>query len=121
MSDYVRAACAMVRVGGRFVTLGNGDPVPVGADPEHVELLRKRGIVAEGEPATGYVQPAGLQPPFVVPDNMHTDDDPDGPGGVPPKSANKDEWVAYAVTQGATQADAEAATKDDLIAAYGAK
>ncbi len=39
-------------------------------------------------------------------------DDADGP---PARSAKKPEWVAYAVAQGYTEADAEALTKDDLI------
>jgi hypothetical protein len=37
----------------------------------------------------------------------------------PAKSANKPEWVAYAVSQGADPAEAEATNKDDLIATYG--
>lgn len=40
-------------------------------------------------------------------------------GGAPAKSASKDEWVAYAVSQGADEVEADAATKDDLIALYG--
>ncbi|WP_329622925.1 hypothetical protein OG357_22950 [Streptomyces sp. NBC_01255] len=41
------------------------------------------------------------------------------PVGPPAKTAVKAEWVAYAVAQGAEQAEAEAATKDDLITTYG--
>ncbi|KAB2384753.1 hypothetical protein [Actinomadura montaniterrae] len=37
----------------------------------------------------------------------------------PAKSAPKGDWVAWAVANGAEQAEAEKATKDDLIAAYG--
>lgn len=37
----------------------------------------------------------------------------------PAKSASKEEWVAYAVAQGADEAEAKKATKDDLIQAYG--
>jgi hypothetical protein len=37
----------------------------------------------------------------------------------PAKSAAKGAWVEWAVAQGADRAEAEKATKDDLIAAYG--
>ncbi|MGI5418659.1 hypothetical protein [Actinomadura luteofluorescens] len=37
----------------------------------------------------------------------------------PAKSAAKGAWVEWAVSQGADRAEAEKATKDDLIAAYG--
>lgn len=43
----------------------------------------------------------------------------DEPEGPPAKSASKADWEAYARTQGATDADLEGATKDDLIAKYG--
>ncbi|MEV0660131.1 hypothetical protein ACIBI3_02340 [Actinomadura luteofluorescens] len=39
----------------------------------------------------------------------------------PAKSAAKGAWVEWAVSQGADRAEAEKATKDDLIAAYGAE
>lgn len=44
-----------------------------------------------------------------------------GGGGpeVPAKSASKEDWVAYAVSQGAAEADANAATKEQLIDQYG--
>lgn len=35
------------------------------------------------------------------------------------KSAKKAEWVDYAVSQGADRAEAEAATKDELVDTYG--
>lgn len=37
----------------------------------------------------------------------------------PAQAADKAAWVAWAVAQGAAQADAEAATKADLITQYG--
>ncbi|MFF9910622.1 hypothetical protein [Streptomyces sp. NPDC013457] len=46
-------------------------------------------------------------------------EEPPAPAGPPAKSASKGDWVAYAVSQGADQAEAEKATKDDLISAYG--
>lgn len=39
--------------------------------------------------------------------------------GAPAKSALKEEWVEYAVSQGADREEAESSTKDDLIATYG--
>lgn len=39
----------------------------------------------------------------------------------PAKSAAKGAWVEWAVAQGADRAEAEKATKDDLITAYGAE
>lgn len=36
----------------------------------------------------------------------------------PAKSGSKADWVAYAVSQGATEDDATAATRDELAAAY---
>lgn len=40
---------------------------------------------------------------------------PSPPTEKPAKSALKPEWVAYAMTQGMSEDDADAATKDDLI------
>lgn len=42
--------------------------------------------------------------------------DPDDP---PAKSANKPDWVDYAVAQGADRDEAEKLTKDELIETYG--
>ena len=43
---------------------------------------------------------------------------PAGGDGVPSKSASKAEWVAYAVSQGVPEAEAEAATRDELVARF---
>lgn len=84
-----------------------------------------------GEP-TAYYTPV---PQLVRPGDyiIRTDADPlvivgerfvaayDVPDGArPAKSADKPDWVAYAVTRGADPAEAEAATKADLITKYGA-
>ncbi len=45
--------------------------------------------------------------------------EPPAPAGPPAKSAPKADWVAYAVAQGADEAEAEKTTKDELISAYG--
>lgn len=46
-------------------------------------------------------------------------DVPPAPAGPPAKAAAKAEWVAWAVAQGADEAEADASTKTDLIEAYG--
>lgn len=46
-------------------------------------------------------------------------EEPAPAAGPPAKSATKGEWVAYAVSQGADEAEAEKTTKDELISAYG--
>jgi hypothetical protein len=43
---------------------------------------------------------------------------PDAPK-QPAKTASKGDWVDWAVSQGAERAEADKATKDDLIKAYG--
>jgi hypothetical protein len=40
---------------------------------------------------------------------------------APPKTAKKEQWVAYAVSQGADEDEANTKTKADLIAAYAPK
>jgi hypothetical protein len=105
----------MVKVGRSFRRVDKGGALPDEADADHVKVLLDRGMVAEGEPTAGFVESDPVPPPFTVVDP----DDVDGDGPIPAKSATKDVWIAYAVSQGADQADAEAATKDDLIATYG--
>jgi hypothetical protein len=75
-----------------------------------------------------YVYEGGTLPDFVKGDNLQSlldskmveeskaADTGDGP---PAKSANKPEWEAYAVSQGMSEEDAHAATKDDLVEKFG--
>lgn len=86
----------MLKVGNEIRQLYKDGEVPSGADPAHVKLLVDRGLLVE-----------------KVDD---ADKDTDGP---PAKSANKADWVEYAVSQGADRDEAEKATKDDLVAQYG--
>ncbi|MEH0470879.1 hypothetical protein QA943_18825 [Streptomyces sp. B21-097] len=53
--------------------------------------------------------------------DTESDEGTSGPGDVEPPalSASKAEWVAHAVTLGATQAEAEQLTKEQLIKQYG--
>lgn len=62
----------------------------------------------------------------VNPDGSPYDGEPDEmvpepPTTVPPPSANKATWIAWAIACGADPETAEAATKQDLIDAYGAQ
>lgn len=66
MGYIVKSACAMVKVGERFVTLDKNAAVPAGADPDHVQVLIDRGMIVEGEPSGFEVDP-NVPPPFVVP------------------------------------------------------
>jgi hypothetical protein len=91
----------LLHVGNTVVSLYRDGAAPAGADPDHVKLLLDRGLLVKVDSADAVV------------------DDVDGDGPIPAKSALKDEWVAYAVSKGATQEEAEASTKEDLIAAYG--
>jgi hypothetical protein len=56
--------------------------------------------------------------PWRVEDVPEPDGKPTG-SGRPPQAAAKDAWVAYAVSCGASQADADAVTKAALIELYG--
>jgi hypothetical protein len=120
-SYVVKALAAIVNVDGGFAQLlQRGAAVPSNVKPDHLEHLLANDIVEEGEPAAGLatVYSGDLQKPVTgdkaVPDDV---DGPDGP--IPPKSADKATWVTFAVSKGATQDEAEASTKEDLIAAYG--
>lgn len=42
-----------------------------------------------------------------------------GSSDAPSKAASKADWVDYAVAKGKSREDAEAATKDDLVAEFG--
>ncbi|MCX5362881.1 hypothetical protein OG864_29725 [Streptomyces sp. NBC_00124] len=52
-------------------------------------------------------------------ESPHTTETEDGPATAPARSASKAEWIAYAVSQGADQADAEQLTKEQLTEQYG--
>jgi len=52
-------------------------------------------------------------------ESPQTEETETGPATAPARSASKAEWIAYAVTQGADQADAEQLTKEQLTEQYG--
>lgn len=62
----------MVKVGNRYQTVNKGAAVPDGADADHVAVLAERGMVAEGEPAAGFILDDDAQPPFD-PAGVHSD------------------------------------------------
>lgn len=94
-----------------------GAVFPDSADPDAVAALVRRGYaewVDEVEPEA---------PDAVEPTAEETDGASEGVFAVaatpPAQSAPKVDWVAYAVSQGADYAEAEATTKADLITQYG--
>lgn len=98
--------------------LSRGDEVPDWVDDFTRSTLASIGAArwtgdAAG-PASGQLMPVELpelppaRPPATPPAAV-----------APARSASKAEWVDFAVGQGASREDAEKATRDDLIAAYG--
>ncbi len=109
-----------------------GTPVPDDVPDAQIKHLLSVGLIAEDEVAAeALTTEEGEQ----VGDTLRVDDDKiddkpgdkpadDKPGefgddGPPAKSASKADWVDYAVTRGLSQADAEASTRDDLVARFG--
>jgi hypothetical protein len=77
---------------------------------------------AERLVSIGYADYAdGRDDPRLRTDDTDDHDQPQADEGddTPNKSATKAEWVDYAVAQGWTQDDAEAATKAELVDALG--
>lgn len=70
--------------------------LPAGLDDDHVQQLVDQGMVEETANPT-------------VADEVKQ----------PAKSATKDEWIAYARSQGASDEDVDDKTKDALIEAFG--
>jgi hypothetical protein len=72
----VTAACAVVynTDHSQAVTVQRGGAVPADADPDHVQHLLDRGMIAEGEPAGGLAAAEDERPPFPLPDEA---DQPD--------------------------------------------
>jgi hypothetical protein len=71
-SYVVTAACAVVYNADHTaaVTVQHGGKVPPGSDPEHVELLLERGLIAESDAGEGGLAvDADAPPPFTVPED----------------------------------------------------
>lgn len=117
MAHIVKALMVYVnRLDGTTVPVMRDGVVPEDVKPEHLAHLLGLGLVTEGDPIGGLPKTHPGDGSEDAGDNV---DDVDGDGPIPAKSALKDEWVTYAVSQGADQTEAEASTKDDLIATYG--
>lgn len=93
MATYVRGAGGHVAERVR--------PVPGSEQEKQLEALAD-------DPASGWRRAEKPKAP-----------EPKAPDGPPAKSALKPAWVAWAVVQGMDPEEAERASKDDLIAAYG--
>lgn len=117
-SNYkvVAASCYVTVPGVGSVLLYRDAPVPDSVENDLDQLVAD-GLLVEVEEDEVGGHPSDLPPDYETP--AASVDDVDGDGPIPAKSATKDVWVAYAVTKGATQEEAEASTKEDLIAAYG--
>lgn len=113
----VTGPCALVNTdGGQAVMVMNGGPLPSNATQDAIDHLLSVGLITKGDVEGGLPPVRSGANPVPVVDPA---DDPDGPGGIPAKSASKQDWIDYAVSQGATADEANAATKDQLIEQYG--
>lgn len=103
--------------GVRLVGLYKGAPLPGDVPQESIDHHLSTGQIALVEEVTDDPVAQGADVPpsgsFPNPSAVQT--------GEPKKSASKAEWVDYAVSKGADRADAESATKDDLVAVWGSK
>jgi hypothetical protein len=84
-----------------------GDVVAVDDETEIARLIKAGAIEAGGAPTTEVVAAADA-------DQAQSAD-----GDRPPKAGPKAAWVQYAVSRGFDHAEAEAMTKEDLIASVG--
>lgn len=98
------------------------------ADIAAVTYCRRRGYVVVAVDSDGDALPEDEQPDVGTPDPDVADAFGDTDDGLevvvdqpsrPADYASKADWVTYAVTRGATEEDAQAATKNELIELYG--
>lgn len=80
---------------GSYHHIYQGAPLPKFVSDEDAERLAEGGLIEQDDAERGEQQ------------------------SRPAKAASKAEWVAFAVAQGMSEEDAEAATKDDLVSAFG--
>lgn len=124
----VKGLMAIVNLdNGSAVHLQHGAPLPPNVDPAHLRHLLDNDLVEQAEPV------GGLEPVFTGDRTEQVtfsseeeakaadkaSDTASDEGAAPAKSASKADWVDYAVAQGADRDEADASTKDDLIATYG--
>lgn len=88
----------LLKVGNEIRSLYRDAPVPQGADADHVQLLKDRGLLVRAEEAD-------------------TDDAQDG---APAKSASRADWDAYATSQGLSDDEIAAfSSKEELQKHFG--
>jgi hypothetical protein len=111
MSLKVTAAMVTAQTeNGRIVYLYFGDVVPSGISKASLEHLKSLGFIVDDEAPvlTVIEQPEGeVQPPVVG-----------GDVGKPAGNAGLDDWTAYARSQGATDADLEGLSRNDVRDLY---
>lgn len=84
------------------------------------DALKGEGAFANVE--AGTADGGAITVPVVEADDQkaqYGETDSEEEDKAPAKSANKGEWVDYAVAQGADREEAEDMTKDELVEAYG--
>lgn len=114
MANYIgKEALTLVRVGPSLAYVHRGEPVPEGASAEELKRLEDEGYIVKGQVGD------------VIEDDSDSsegsgDTGDSGSDEAPAKSASKADWEAYARSQGATDEDLKDATKDGLVAKYGA-
>lgn len=85
--------------------------------PEVVEEVEAHTV--EPEPVDEEPGVEDLDVGSPQPEEPEPEAEPEPDAEPPHKSANKAEWVAFAVTQGADETEAGSLSKGDLIAIYG--
>lgn len=103
------AACVVVEVAGKLRYFYAGDPVPGLSDSDRDRLLAEGMLADTDEPEStpAPAKPVAKLTPAPV------------SGKRPAQVAPKSEWVAFAVSKGADEAEAESLTKAELIDLFG--
>ncbi|MFH5231892.1 hypothetical protein [Antrihabitans spumae] len=94
---------------------GRGDVVTIDDAEDAARLLKAGAIRSADQPEVVAPEPVSSPPAPADPNDISTG--PKGP--VPPKTGLKELWVEYAVDNGMTESDAEALSKQELIAKFG--
>lgn len=95
MPYIVKAPLVVAKTAAGYVHIYEGAPLPENVDDEQLEQLKAAKMVTEGSSRTV--------------------------DGAPPKNASKEEWVDFAVANGADPDEAGNLSKNDLIAQYGSQ
>lgn len=109
MGYVVTAPLALIdRQDGTTATIPRGGQVPADVKDEHLQHLLVFNLVGESDEPVSGLEPSRPGDGSDLPLDVVSD-------SPPARVANKDEWVSYAVAHGMSQADAESATKDQLV------